>query len=62
MLLGPVANFFAVESMILRLLGGSRFYLRYVIQASKNSEKTSNVFTTIFSIEYEQYSLVLDSG
>ena len=61
MLLGPVTNFFA-ESRILRLLLGSRFYLHYVIQASKNSEKTSNVFTTIFSIEYEQYSLVLDSG
>ena len=59
MLLGPVTNFSAVESRILRLLLGSRFYLRFVIQASKNSEKTSNFFTTAVSIQNEQYSMFL---
>ena len=57
--LSPVTNFPAVESRILRLLMGSRFYFRFVIQASKNSEKTSNFFTTAVSIQTEQYSMFL---
>ena len=59
MFLSPVTNFSAVESRILRLLMGSRFYFRFVIQASKNSEKTSNFFTTAVSIQNEQYSMFL---
>ena len=59
MFLSPVTNFSAVESRILRLLMGSRFYFRFVIQASKNSEKTPNFFTTAVSIQNEQYSMFL---
>ena len=58
MFLSPVTNFSAVESRILRLLMGSRFYFRFVIQASKNSEDF-NFFTTAVSIQNEQYSMFL---